>query len=305
MQYTLDKLVVYLRVSAKAIDGIVSYWNSGGCEMGDVLKFWLGHHPAVCKHNYTLQTETGESWYMGVGKYGKANSEFWEDVKLEFNPAKVGASRWFGSLYDKLISEAKYVDFKRFDVAVDIPLARSKLRLLKDQRRYSLLEYSAENKTEYLGVRSSHGQVKLYNKALEQKTEGNWTRLEITLDYDLATWDEFRRLWPKCQVLGSGAPPGKLKDTDLVLYLACSERPEYLKMLGRDKRKKIEQLLATTAQYIEPCEESYKSILAQILYYGKDIRPEMWSDFIEVSDADEDVWIPKKFVPLTGTQEQL
>lgn len=183
--------------------------------------------------------------------------------------------------------------------------AIDKLRLLKDQRRYSLLEYSAENKTEYLGVRSSHGQVKLYNKALEQKTEGNLTRLEITLDYDLATWDEFRRLWPKCQVLGSGAPPGKLKDTDLVLYLACSERPEYLKMLGRDKRKKIEQLLATTAQYIEPCEESYKSILAQILYYGKDIRPEMWSDFIEVSDADEDVWIPKKFVPLTGTQEQL
>ena len=46
-------------------------------------------------------------------------------------------------------------------------------------------------------------------------------------------------------------------------------------MLGRKMRKKIEQLLATTAQNVQPDELSYKDILAQILYYGKDIKPEM------------------------------
>ena len=61
-------------------------------------------------------------------------------------------------------------------------------------------------------------------------------------------------------------------------------------MLGRDKRKKIEQLLATTAQYVQPDELSYRDILSQIMYYGKDITPEMWADFHEV-----DVEIPSEW----------
>lgn len=306
MNYTLDKLVVYMRVSAQTIDAIVSYWNTGGSELGDILKCWIGHHPAVCRHNYTIQTETGESFYFGVGKYAKSPSAYWEDVKLEFNPAKVGHSRWFGAFYDRLIAAAKYVDFKRFDVAIDIPVARSRLKLLKDQRKYSLIEYSAENKTEYLGVRSAHGQAKLYNKALEQKMTGDLTRLEITVNYDHSTWTEFQRIFPRCQDISSGVPPDGLGGTDLVLYQACAEHPEYLRYLEKRKRKKIEQLLATTAQYIKPDEVLYKDILAQILYYGKDIKPEMWADFIEISDDDDNVWTEKQvFDPLTGDQCEL
>ena len=48
--------------------------------------------------------------------------------------------------------------------------------------------------TEYLGVRSSHGQVKLYNKALERGLESDLTRLEITVDYERCSWGEFKRL---------------------------------------------------------------------------------------------------------------
>ena len=69
-------------------------------------------------------------------------------------------------------------------MAIDIPVARSRLRLVKDQRKYTLMKYSNENMTEYLGVRSSHGQVKLYNKALERGLESDLTRLEITVDYE-------------------------------------------------------------------------------------------------------------------------
>ena len=243
MKYTLDKLVVYLRVRSLIVDKIVKVWNSGSDELCSVVKFWIGHSPAVCSQNYTLQASTGDTLYMGVGIYGAAPSDFWETVKLEFNPAKVGSCHWFCALYNLLIAGSKYVDFKRFDVAIDLPVARSRLQLLKDQRKYSLLEYSAENKTEYLGVRSAHGNCKLYNKALEQKLKDDLTRLEVTVDYANSSWQEFQRIFPVCRYVGSGVPPDSLKDTDLVLFLACADHPEYLRMLGRSKRKKLSSCL--------------------------------------------------------------
>ena len=289
MEYILDKLVVYLRVRASAVDRIVKVWNSGSDEFCSVQKFWIGHSPAVCSQNYILQASTGDTLYMGVGTYGAAPSAHWENVKLEFNPAKVGGCRWFGALYDFLIASAKYVDFKRFDVAIDIPVARSRLKLAKDQRKYTLLEYSAENKTEYLGVRSAHGQVKLYNKALERHLETDLTRLEITVEYDNSSWVEFQRIFPECVYVASGLPPEDLNGTDLVLYLACDEHPEYLRSLPYRKRKKIEQLLATTAQKVKPDKGSYENILSQILYYGKNVKPEMFKNFAEFTEVDVDI----------------
>lgn len=307
MNYVLDKLVVYLRVRSSAVDRIVRIWNSGSSDFCDVVKFWIGHSPAVCSQNYTLSTSNGCTFYMGIGVYGKAPSEFWETVKLEFNPAKVGNCPWFVSLYNSLIAAAKYVDFKRFDVAIDIPVARSRLRFVKDQRKYSLLEYSSENKTEYLGVRSAHGNCKLYNKALEQNISSDLTRLEITLDYSNSSFSEFERIFPECWFIGSGSAPDELQGTDLVLYLACNEHPEYIKMLGRKMRKKIEQLLSTTAQKVEPDKESYNDILAQILWYGNNVKPEMWSEYAETDAEFPDEFVnPKpKFDPLEGEQEQM
>lgn len=304
MVYSLDKLVVYMRVSSRCIDGIVKYWNLGGSDYGEVFKFWIGHHPAVCRNNYTVQSETGDTWYFGVGQYAKAPNEFWEDVKIEFNPAKVGGSKWFAAFYDTLIASAKYVDFKRFDIAIDIPVARSRLRLLKDQRKYALIEYSKENKTEYLGVRSSHGNTKLYNKALEQKMDGDLTRLEITMDYEKATWVEFQRIFPRVFSVSDASPPDNLNGTDLVLFLSCSENPEYLRLLDRYKRKKIERLLATNAQYIKPDELLYRGILSQILYYGKNVKADMWADFAEncIDDDIPDAWTKKEFSPILGDQ---
>lgn len=121
-------------------------------------------------------------------------------------------------------------------MAIDIPVARSRLRLVKDQRKYTLMKYSNENMTEYLGVRSSHGQVKLYNKALERGLESDLTRLEITVDYERCSWGEFKRLFPV--VLDNGS-----------------------------------QLL---------------------LYYGKDIKPEMWADFHEIDAEIPEEWTKKK-----------
>lgn len=132
MQLRALVCIVYLRVKSAAVDRIVHVWNSGSDALCSVQKFWIGHSPSVCSQNYTLQASTGDTFFMGIGVYGKAPSAYWETVKLEFNPAKVGRCPWFSALYNELIAAAKYVDFKRFDVAIDIPVARSRLRLVKD-----------------------------------------------------------------------------------------------------------------------------------------------------------------------------
>lgn len=307
MTYTLDKLVVLFRLPKAVPNELVRRWTFDDHFYCDLVKSWRGYHPAVMQDNYTLQTEEGISFYLGFGTYGKDYSNDNTDAKLEFNPAKVGNSRWFKNLYQMLVCRSRFIDFRRFDVAIDIPVSRSHLRLLKDQRKFSLIEYSRENKTEYLGLRSNHGNVKLYNKALEQKLDYDLTRLELTLDYGNSSWQEFRRIFPQVLDIDSVGFPDNLQGTDLVLYLACGEHPEYLKLLAYKKRKKIEQLLSTTAQFIKPDKILYENILAEILMYGNRVSVDQWADLSEVEFELPDKWTKPelKFDVIEGEQEEM
>lgn len=287
--YTLDKLVVMLRTRYDAISHVFDVLDGASGEYGLIKKQWLGYLPSTMHYNYSVELDCGESYYIGWGVYGAAPSQHWITVKLEFNPAKVGRELQFTELYNYLMYHTKYIDFRRFDVAIDIPLPRSRFRLLKDQRKYALIEYSAENKTEYLGVRSSHGQVKLYNKQLESKLPYPLTRLEITMDYEKSSWIEFQRVFPDVLTV----PPEGVFDldvtgTDKVLLVACMEHPDLLMELPQIKRKKIRTLLATTSEpMINPSEIDYKVILQQILEYGK---YETVQDFAEIDSESEDVF---------------
>ena len=49
MTYTLDKLVVYLRVKSAAVDRIIHVWNSGSDALCSVQKFWIGHSPSCVR----------------------------------------------------------------------------------------------------------------------------------------------------------------------------------------------------------------------------------------------------------------
>lgn len=147
MKYILDKLVVLLRLPKTVCGELVRLWTIDDHTYCDLVRAWHGYHPAVMQDNYTLQTEDGISFYLGFGAYGKDYTSNHMDAKLEFNPAKVGNSRWFKNLYQMLIQRARFVDFRRFDVAIDLPVARTQFRLLKDSRKYSLLDYGGEDRT--------------------------------------------------------------------------------------------------------------------------------------------------------------
>lgn len=111
---------------------------------------------------------------------------------LEFNPNKTMCGRM---LKDIEIIRDNCFSFcvSRYDIAVDIPIDSRYVRLHKDKRKYTLIENSCTDKTEYLGERGNGGRVKLYNKTMEycQKhslkkesydTLPAITRLEITFD---------------------------------------------------------------------------------------------------------------------------
>ena len=96
-------------------------------------------------------------------------------------------------------------------------------------------------------------------------------------------------------VLDNGsALPDDLTGTDYVLCMACLEHPEYLQHLSYRKGKKIEQLLATTAQNVQPDELSYKDILSQILYYGVEGYKTGNADFHEIDAEIPEEWTKKK-----------
>lgn len=305
MAYILDKLVVLFRLPKVVANDLVRFWTIDDHFYCDIVKSWHGYHPALMQDNYTLQTEQGISFYLGFGTYGRDYTSNNMDAKLEFNPAKVGNSAWFKNLYYLLVQRAKFIDFRRFDVAIDLPVSRTQLRMLKDNRKYTLLDYGGEDRTEYLGVRSAHGNCKLYNKALEMKIARNLTRLELTLDYSNSAWNEFERIFPRVLDLHSISPPDGLHGTDKVLYLARAADPALLRELPFRTKKKIEQLLATTAQFIKPDKTSYESILTEILTFGNIVDVEKWVNLYDTDEELPEEWTkPKMFIADEGEQQK-
>lgn len=299
--YTLDKLVAWLRVSSLELDKILRVLNGGvSAEYGVVQKSFVGKMPYYCQMNYTIAVDSGDTYFLGIGKYADAPNEFWTNVKVEFNPAKLRYATQFHELYDRLIFISKHVEFGRFDVAIDIPLNRDYCRIFKDRRSYKIIDNGGDNVTQYVGERSAHGEVKLYNKSRESKLPYDLTRLEITLDYAKSGFKEFQRIFPMNVVFDVSNIPDEITGTDKILMLACFEHPEYLNDLERKKRKKIEQLFEAVAQSIKPDEIYYKTILTEILSYGNRIALEKWTELEEKPDV-----FPPKMTEMTGEQEEM
>ncbi len=278
-------------------------WEKGLDTYGTLIDDSLGWSMSDFRYKYKLGAED-KTWFFGWQPVRDAPNAHWTTCKVEFNPAKVGKLIQFTEFYSFLIANCKYLEFKRFDVAMDIPVPYSHVHIFKDVRMMRTFEHSAENKTVYLGTRGAHGQVKLYNKQLESKLDYPLTRLEMTLKYDNCSWMEFQRLFPKVYVYEK--VPDSFTGTDLVLALAVSEHSEYMNLIPRRKREKIMCLLDTDTFRLKPSEIDYKLILQEILQYGKGIPLHFFEEFMEL-DEDLPIEFPETetFKPTEGEQEEM
>ena len=169
---------------------------------------------------------------------------------MEFNPNKVADQPEFQKIFAHLRMDCFTAEVARWDLAVDVPLSRDLCILTKDKRKYTLMQNSKLDKTEYLGCHNKSGFVKLYNKKIESDLDYDCTRLEVTVSGDM-TYKNFLEIAPTVDVRGdqlSLNPYNDLPDTDIVLYellMKCDllERQSYFNRLGRRKKDLLKKYI--------------------------------------------------------------
>lgn len=178
--YSCDKLRYKLEIKdLKYSQGVLQQLLTAYGRL-DVHQYPVNFSDFKFRHMFKIEYGDDSVMAVGIGFNGVKNSDISVGF-LEVNPNKCFDS--LQCMYDMqhIFDACWSFDLLRFDLAIDVPLPREALSLVKDGRKYMLNMRSAVNKTEYLGERSSTGYVKLYNKALEQKKEdGQLTRLEMT-----------------------------------------------------------------------------------------------------------------------------
>lgn len=146
------------------------------------LKHWDNFKIGAYKMNFTITFSDGNSFWIGWGlNQGKT---IYGSLRLEFNPNKVARHDCFRTILAYLNGNTNpmHQNISRYDLAIDYPCLRENAFITKDRRKYTQISNSASDKTEYLGIGSQPGRVKLYNKQIESKLSYPLTRLELTLD---------------------------------------------------------------------------------------------------------------------------
>lgn len=172
---------------------------------------------------------------------------------IEFNPNKImnGNKKAFKYDFDVLTCYCNSFDIARYDLAIDVPIARENIRLENPKGKvYGLKRYSETNKTETLGVRNSNGYLKIYNKAIEaeitqdgEKLE-NLTRIELTVGTDSLSEiiNNIPPIYERCTYENSGLTSTLSVLVDLLQQVENKE--PYMKKLEYHTRKKIEPFIA-------------------------------------------------------------
>lgn len=153
---------------------------------------------------------------VGMGRRSGRKVEELEGF-CEFNPNKVAHCAPFRNLHRLILACCRRAEVSRADLAFDFPVARWRVQAYKDLRNWSYVESSGASpsprdremytdlvsrsgRTTYLGVRSSPGLVKVYDKEKESGLSRPMARVEVTVSGADAPADLARR-WPIMQLL--------------------------------------------------------------------------------------------------------
>lgn len=259
--YSLDMLRINFYIS---VDDVQRYLDSVQYDIRFTYREMFG--VSAYRHNFKVECDNGHTFWIGFCVNSEKNTNRFRTCTIEFNPCKVGCEFLLINTYMKLRSLSKVAPMvKRFDLAIDIPVDRDRCYLIKDKRTYQEYRNSNTDLTQYLGHRSSGGFVKLYNKAKELGLgEYGLTRFELTVDWDFSNYHMAKVYMPTVYVFDDWQLDVDIKDTDKVLLLACLGNMEYIDMLGRDKKKKIRDIIGSHALTLTLDESEYNNILAQI-----------------------------------------
>ena len=152
--YSLDKLILEFEMRGENAQRLMDVYS-----FNPHVESWCSNKLSVCRYNYRFKLKDGNSFYVGFSPNWKKVNRYTTCGRIEFNPSKVCLDSEFRFLYGQLLTFIPSFRLRpvRFDLAIDLPVARDKVYLLKDKRLYEEYSYSAINRTQYLGVRNNHG----------------------------------------------------------------------------------------------------------------------------------------------------
>ena len=266
---SIDGVVLDISISRPELRDLLNTNIATMSASGKVeVKTWQSFKPGTFRENIHFSVDERRGFWLGHGLNG--NGVLIDRYRLDFNPNKVSDDPNFRIILEFLLrnSRASLCRIARFDLAIDIPVDRSKCFLVKDRRLYIERRHGQEH-TQYLGSKSSTvGRVKLYNKALEADLDYPLTRLELTLDPKMPYEKvNFPVVWclSDQQIALDGL---KVTDTEKFIMNAVLQGYGTLNDLGRKTRAKIEKLLKNYIRKIEVSEESFDKILKQLEEFG-------------------------------------
>lgn len=172
----LDKLLF-------ALDS-VQLWLAGEVDIdpGRESFFKIGNY----QRTVTCKLPDGNSFAILVGRYCCDSSvkQIAPEIVMDFNPNKIPPKVWH-RIADILAPMAREITVQRFDLAIDIPMARDQLQLVQrpGSGYQKFVSTDGQAVTEYTGERSHHAGIKLYDKGADLgQPDLICTRCEITVD---------------------------------------------------------------------------------------------------------------------------
>lgn len=270
--YSID--MIRLRLDFSTLDRINEFgsWLSLPYHL-HVEMYPLSSKAFSYRYLYKLTCTNGCSFVCGLGFNGTDTSSGWIGF-CEFNPNKVAGQPEFLEFFETLKGHCPWAEIVRYDVAIDVPLMRSQCSLAKDKRKYSIVQNSSEDVTEYLGQHNKSGFCKLYNKKKESDLEDELTRFEITLDYDLC-YSEVIKIMPIIDVTEFQLDMDAeltLRDTEIVLVdllkrLPIFEQRYYFNKLGRKMKQKIKPFVFSNIDKFCLSKEIYSALRMELRNY--------------------------------------
>lgn len=172
-----------------------------------------------------------------------------------------------------LLSNSTSYTIKRLDAAVDVPVVRKSVSVIKDKRTKIDIYTTKDSPSEYLGKkRNTRGRVKVYDKHKEAGLPYNLTRVELTLGNPLGSnWNSdliktLPEIYIKQGIARRKTYSVKLNDTEKVLVDLLLESPKKLNYWNRlcyREKKKIEAIIKANEKKLEfDCEAIYRAAMS-------------------------------------------
>lgn len=204
--------------------------------------------------NFKYEYYTNYVWYDGftffLGKWSNydRSDKTWYNIdmmRLKVNPNKHMGSALMDDVLFFLGEWCRDGVLIRYDYAVDVPVPLSDVLVINSRKLKGLYKG-----TRYFGRRHNHGYLKIYDKAAEQKMDGDLTRIEYTMVPDqIPSWDN---IVIRAPVLSTDASVIELPSQSK-LYLDMLIE---LRELGADVDQYIERMNYRTWKRIEPYYQS-------------------------------------------------